>query len=73
LLSALAAVRGEEYATSDQILNLLRTETKKYSSKWTSTEWVGQEELYEACERVLNELKSHVRLPVIILSNSFSI
>ncbi len=34
-------------------------EVRKNRSKWASEENVGQEELYEALEKVLSELKAH--------------
>ena len=43
---------------SDPELRALISEVRKNRSKWASEEKVGQEELYEAAEKVLNELKA---------------
>jgi transcriptional activator SPT7 len=43
---------------SDHQLRTLITEVRKGRSKWASEDKVGQEELYEACEKVLMELKA---------------
>jgi transcriptional activator SPT7 len=43
---------------SDAELRLLMNEVRKNRSKWASEENVGQEELYEAAEKVLSELKA---------------
>lgn len=43
---------------SDAQLRSLMSEVRKNRSKWASEEKVGQEELYEAAERVLMELKA---------------
>ena len=43
---------------SDQELRNLMIEVKKNRSKWYSEEKVGQEELYEAAEKVLSEVKA---------------
>lgn len=44
---------------TDQELRSLMNEVRKNRSKWASEENVGQEELYEALEKVLSELKAH--------------
>lgn len=44
---------------SDAELRSLMNEVRKNRSKWASEENVGQEELYEALEKVLSELKAH--------------
>ncbi|KAK3941355.1 bromodomain-containing protein [Diplogelasinospora grovesii] len=44
---------------SDAELRLLMNEVRKNRSKWASEENVNQEELYEALEKVLSELKAH--------------
>ncbi|KAL8972809.1 MAG: hypothetical protein Q9183_000336 [Haloplaca sp. 2 TL-2023] len=43
---------------SDTELRSLMSEVRKNRSKWASEDKVGQEELYEAAEKVLNELKA---------------
>jgi hypothetical protein len=43
---------------SDAELRSLMNEVRKNRSKWASEESVGQEELYEAAEKVLTELKA---------------
>ncbi|TPX51489.1 hypothetical protein SeLEV6574_g00286 [Synchytrium endobioticum] len=40
-------------------LQSLLNNVRPSKSKWASTERVGQEELYESCEMVLNELKAY--------------
>ncbi|KAI0389941.1 bromodomain-containing protein [Xylariaceae sp. FL0594] len=44
---------------SDSELRSLMNEVRKNRSKWASEENVNQEELYEALEKVLTELKAH--------------
>ena len=44
--------------SNDSELRALISEVRKNRSKWASEEKVGQEELYEAAEKVLNELKA---------------
>ncbi|RMZ75526.1 hypothetical protein DV738_g5415, partial [Chaetothyriales sp. CBS 135597] len=44
-------------ATDTEVRNLL-SEVRKNRSKWASEDKIGQEELYEAAEKVLNELKA---------------
>lgn len=43
---------------SDADLRSLMSEVRKNRSKWASEERVGQEELYEAAEKVMSELKA---------------
>ncbi|KAL1991402.1 hypothetical protein VTN49DRAFT_5394 [Thermomyces lanuginosus] len=43
---------------SDAELRSLMSEVRKNRSKWASEDKIGQEELYEAAEKVLNELKA---------------
>lgn len=43
---------------TDSELRALMSEVRKNRSKWASEDKVGQEELYEAAEKVLNELKA---------------
>ena len=49
--------RLKVHATDADVRALL-SEVRKNRSKWASEEKVGQEELYEAAEKVLNELKA---------------
>lgn len=44
--------------SSDAELRSLMSEVRKNRSKWANEDKVGQEELYEAAEKVLNELKA---------------
>ncbi|KAH3683423.1 hypothetical protein WICPIJ_005606, partial [Wickerhamomyces pijperi] len=44
---------------SDTELRQLITEVRKNRSKWASDDKIGQEELYEACEKVIIELRNH--------------
>jgi hypothetical protein len=43
---------------SDAELRSLIREVRKNRSKWYNEERIGQEELYDAAEKVLNELKA---------------
>lgn len=52
-------MKRERVKASDAELRLLMNEVRKNRSKWASEENVGQEELYEALEKVLSELKAH--------------
>ena len=52
-------LKRERVRASDAELRLLMNEVRKNRSKWASEENVGQEELYEALEKVLSELKAH--------------
>ena len=57
LIARIDASRDKVLA-SDQELRNLMIEVKKNRSKWASEEKVGQEELYEAAEKVLSEVKA---------------
>ncbi|EQL31315.1 transcriptional activator SPT7 [Blastomyces dermatitidis ATCC 26199] len=50
--------KRNEVQASDAELRSLMSEVRKNRSKWASEEKVGQEELYEAAEKVLSELKA---------------
>ncbi|KAH6615630.1 hypothetical protein B0J18DRAFT_285528 [Chaetomium sp. MPI-SDFR-AT-0129] len=52
-------MQREKVRASDAELRSLMNEVRKNRSKWASEENVGQEELYEALEKVLSELKAH--------------
>lgn len=58
LIARIDLKRNQVQAT-DQELRSLMNEVRKNRSKWASEENVGQEELYEAVEKVLSELKAH--------------
>ena len=47
----------DKVKATDPDLRALMSEVRKNRSKWASEEKVGQEELYEAAEKVLNELR----------------
>lgn len=47
----------DKVRASDMELRTLMSEVRKNRSKWASEDKVGQEELYEACDKVLSELK----------------
>ena len=51
--------KREKVKASDQELRNLMVEVKKNRSKWASEEKVGQEELYEAAEKVLHDIKNN--------------
>ncbi len=46
--------------TSRELRNLIH-DVKKSKSKWSSEDRIGQEELYEACEKVVIELRSYTQ------------
>ncbi|KAG8409751.1 Transcriptional activator spt7 [Metarhizium acridum] len=52
-------MKRDQVRASDAELRLLMNEVRKNRSKWASEENVNQEELYEAFEKVLTELKAH--------------
>ena len=52
-------VKRDQVRASDAELRLLMNEVRKNRSKWASEENVNQEDLYEAMERALTELKAH--------------
>lgn len=58
LIARIDMKRDQVHAT-DAELRVLMNEVRKNRSKWASEENVNQEELYEALEKVLNELKAH--------------
>ena len=57
LIARIDAKRNQVRA-SDAELRSLMSEVRKNRSKWANEEKVGQEELYEAAEKVLSELKA---------------
>ncbi|KAF6804543.1 hypothetical protein CSOJ01_10142 [Colletotrichum sojae] len=52
-------MKRDQVRASDAELRSLMNEVRKNRSKWASEENVNQEELYEAVEKVLTELKAH--------------
>ncbi|KAK3179973.1 Transcriptional activator spt7 [Lecanicillium sp. MT-2017a] len=52
-------MKRDQVRASDAELRVLMNEVRKNRSKWASEENVNQEELYEALEKVLTELKAH--------------
>jgi transcriptional activator SPT7 len=52
-------LKRDKVRASDAELRSLMNEVRKNRSKWASEDNVGQEELYEALEKVLSELKAH--------------
>ena len=57
LIRQIDAKRDQVQAT-DTELRTLMSEVRKNRSKWASEDKIGQEELYEAAEKVLNELRA---------------
>jgi transcriptional activator SPT7 len=57
LIARVDEQRSNVHLTDLELKNLL-SEVKKNRSKWANEEKVGQEELYEAAEKVLSELKA---------------
>lgn len=58
LIARIDLKRGQVRATDGELRSLMN-EVRKNRSKWASEDNVGQEELYEALEKVLSELKAH--------------
>jgi transcriptional activator SPT7 len=58
LIARLDEYRNLVHASESELRGLM-SEVRKNRSKWASEEKVGQEELYEAAEKVLTELKAH--------------
>lgn len=52
-------LKRDQVSATDQELRNLMNEVRKNRSKWASEDNVGQEELYEALDKVLSELKAH--------------
>ncbi|KAJ6780762.1 hypothetical protein PWT90_04522 [Aphanocladium album] len=52
-------MKRDQVRATDAELRVLMNEVRKNRSKWASEENVNQEELYEALEKVLTELKAH--------------
>ncbi|KAL7619496.1 Transcriptional activator spt7 [Parahypoxylon ruwenzoriense] len=52
-------MKRDQVRASDAELRSLMNEVRKNRSKWASEENVNQEDLYEALEKVLTELKAH--------------
>lgn len=51
-------MKRNQVQASDAELRSLMSEVRKNRSKWASEDKIGQEELYEAAEKVLSELKA---------------
>ncbi|KAL9624575.1 MAG: hypothetical protein Q9160_001239 [Pyrenula sp. 1 TL-2023] len=58
LIARIDARRSKVTATEADLRSLM-SEVRKNRSKWASEDKVGQEDLYDAAERVLTELKAH--------------
>ncbi|ATY65225.1 transcriptional activator spt7 [Cordyceps militaris] len=52
-------MKRDQVQATDAELRILMNEVRKNRSKWASEENVNQEDLYEALEKVLTELKAH--------------
>ncbi|KAI9735894.1 MAG: Transcriptional activator spt7 [Cirrosporium novae-zelandiae] len=57
LLARIDAKRDQVHASDTELRNLI-SEVRKNRSKWANEDKIGQEELYEAAEKVLSELKA---------------
>lgn len=58
LLTTIDAHRHEMQVTDVELRNLI-SDVRKNRSKWANEDRIGQEELYEACERVVQELRGY--------------
>lgn len=61
-------MKRNQVQASDAELRTLMNEVRKNRSKWASEENVNQEELYEALDKVLTELKAHTEYSTPFLS-----
>lgn len=61
-------MKRDQVRASDAELRVLMNEVRKNRSKWASEENVNQEELYEALDKVLTELKAHTEYSMPFLS-----
>lgn len=61
-------MKRDQVRASDADLRVLMNEVRKNRSKWASEENVNQEDLYEALDKVLNELKAHTEYSMPFLS-----
>lgn len=58
LLASIEGKRDELQLTDLELKNLI-SDVRKNRSKWASEDKIGQEELYEACEKVVLELRGY--------------
>ncbi|KAI7882180.1 hypothetical protein K492DRAFT_206338 [Lichtheimia hyalospora FSU 10163] len=58
LLQGIAANRDKTSLSDRDIKNLLSDFKPQHRTKWANDDKIGQEELYEACEKVLTDLKN---------------
>ncbi|CEJ91905.1 Putative Transcriptional activator spt7 [[Torrubiella] hemipterigena] len=61
-------IKRDQVRASDAELRVLMSEVRKNRSKWASEENVNQEDLYEALDKVLTELKAHTEYSMPFLS-----
>lgn len=61
-------MKRDQVRASDADLRVLMNEVRKNRSKWASEENVNQEDLYEALDKVLTELKAHTEYSMPFLS-----
>jgi transcriptional activator SPT7 len=58
LLKGIAENRDKTTLSDRELRNLL-LDVKPHRSKWANDDKVGQEDLYEACEKLLTDLKNY--------------
>ncbi|KAI8880280.1 Bromodomain-containing protein [Backusella circina FSU 941] len=58
LLQGISENRSKTSLSDRELRNLL-LDVKPHKSKWANDDRIGQEDLYEACEKVLIDLKNH--------------
>lgn len=58
LLNSIQSQKSKLNITDYELKNLI-SDVRKNRSKWTSDDRIGQEELYEACEKVVMELRNY--------------
>jgi transcriptional activator SPT7 len=58
LLQGISENRAKTSLSDRELRNLL-LDVKPHKSKWANEDRIGQEDLYEACEKVLIDLKNY--------------
>jgi transcriptional activator SPT7 len=58
LLQGISENRAKTSLSDRELRNLL-LDVKPHKSKWANDDRIGQEDLYEACEKVLIDLKNY--------------
>lgn len=70
LLKGISENRAKTSLSDRELRNLL-LDAKPHRSKWANDDKIGQEDLYEACEKVLTDLKNYTVSLFLLLSNMY--